>query len=156
MKTSDIQIVELHPMRVASAYGFGEQPEEAAWNQLAEWARPKGLLDDLITHPLFGFNNPYPIPGASKYGYEFWIKVGNGVEPSGPIRITEFMGGTYASLQCNVKGHPEDIPSRWQELVQWCRDTHRILGKQPALEGFLTTPDDLQHLVLNLYCPLCE
>ena len=83
MSTTDVQIVRLEPMRVASTYGFGEHPEDQAWQILAEWAKPKGLLDDIDAHPIFGFNNPYPTPDNPKYGYEFWIKVGPAVEPEG-------------------------------------------------------------------------
>jgi DNA gyrase inhibitor GyrI len=141
-------------MRVASAYGFGEHPEEQAWEQLSAWARPKGLLEDADSHPIFGFNNPYPTPDIPKYGYEFWIKVGPAVEPEGQIRIVEFFGGMYAVSRCEVLGHPEIIPKGWQNLVQWCRENNRSFGKHHALEGFLGTPDDLENLVLNLYCPI--
>jgi len=155
MSTSDVQIVRLEPMRVASTYGFGEHPEDQAWQILAEWAKPKGLLDDIDAHPIFGFNNPYPTPDNPKYGYEFWIKVGPAVEPEGEVRIVEFLGGTYAVMLCEVKGHPEkNVPESWQRLAQWCRDNGRAFGHHHAMERFLSHPDDLDHLVLSLYCPV--
>jgi DNA gyrase inhibitor GyrI len=155
MKTPDVRIVRLEPMRVASAYGFGTSPEEAAWQTLAGWAKPKGFLDNLTEHPLFGFNNPYPTPDNPNYGYEFWIRVGSDVEPGGGVRIGEFFGGTYAVTRCEVRGNPgSTVPPAWQSLVQWCKDHQRTLGQHHALEGFLTLPDDLNRLVLNLYCPI--
>jgi hypothetical protein len=74
MNNLNAQIVKLEPMRMASAYGFGENPEEQAWQKLAGWAKPRGFLDDKTAHPVFGFNNPNPKPENPKYGYEFWIK----------------------------------------------------------------------------------
>jgi DNA gyrase inhibitor GyrI len=141
-------------MRVATAYGFGENPEQLAWQALVAWAKPKCLLEDLEAHPIFGLNNPYPRQDNPKYGYEFWIKVGPELEPEGGIRIEECFGGLYAVTRCEVKGHPESIPVTWQRLVKWCKENRHTLGHHPALEHFLGTPDDLEHLVLNLYCPI--
>ena len=58
MSVGKIDIVRLDPMRVANAYGFGVDPEALAWEKLVEWASPRGFLDDMATHPIFGFNNP--------------------------------------------------------------------------------------------------
>ncbi|RPH36774.1 AraC family transcriptional regulator [bacterium] len=151
-----VQLIRLEPMRVATAYGFGENPEELAWQALVAWASPKCLLDDLEAHPIFGLNNPYPGPDSPKYGYEFWLKVGPEVEPEGYIRVEEFFGGLYAVTRCEVKGHPEVIPETWQKLAQWCGENRHPLGHHPALERFLSSPGDLEDLVLNLCCPIWE
>ncbi|MDD1750520.1 MAG: GyrI-like domain-containing protein [Methanothrix sp.] len=148
-------MVKLDPMRVASAYGFGEQPELTAWENLKQWAKPKGLLEDLEAHPIFGFNNPYPTRNTPKYGYVYWIKVGPDVEPEGNVRIEEFFGGTYAVQRCEVLGDPgRTVPSGWQSLAEWCKKNDHALAKHPALEQFLCPPDDLDHLVLLLHCPI--
>ena len=149
-----VRLVQLEPMRVATAYGFGANPEELAWRSLVAWAGPKCFLDDLEAHPIFGLNNPYPGSGNPKYGYEFWIKVDPEVEPEGLIRIEEFFGGPYAVTRCEVKGEPDRIPKTWQKLSNWCKDNHHTPGHHPALERFLSSPGDLEHLVMDLYCPL--
>ena len=154
MEHFTVRIVRLEPMRVATAYGFGENPEQLAWQALVAWAKPRCLLDDQADHPIFGMNNPYPGPDNPKYGYEFWIRVGPDVEPEGSIRIEEFFGGLYAVTRCEVKGHPEHIPETWQKLAEWCKENQRPLARHPALEEFLSTPDNLDALVLNLYCPI--
>jgi DNA gyrase inhibitor GyrI len=142
-------------MRVASTYGFGVNPEEQAWEKMVAWAKPKGLLEDITAHPIFGLNNPYPSPATQRYGYEFWIKVGPGVEPDSEVRIGEFLGGPYAVTRCDVQGHPEkNIPSRWKSLLDWCKSNHHPLGHHPALEKFLTSPGDPGKLVLDLCCPI--
>jgi DNA gyrase inhibitor GyrI len=150
-----VEIVRLEPMRVASTYGFGTNPEEIAWPKMEEWAGPKGLLGDPLAHPIFGFNNPYPTPDHPRYGYEFWIKVDPDMEPEGDVRVGEFLGGTYAVTRCEAAGRPETaIPSRWQGLADWCRENKRQFGSHTALERFLTSPGDPIHLVMDLYCPI--
>lgn len=157
MNPLHVEIIRLDPMRVASAYGFGDNPEEQAWQKLVAWAGPRGFLKNLTVNPVFGFNNPYPTQSHPRYGYEFWMKVSPEIEPAGDVRIVEFMGGTYAVTRCDTEGHPEKtVPARWQLLAAWCRESHRTLGRQPALEKFLTMPDDLKHLVIDLYCPLAD
>jgi DNA gyrase inhibitor GyrI len=151
----DVAIVDLPAMRVASAYGFGECPEEQAWNAMQAWAQPKGLLDDLQERHLFGFNNPYPTPASPKYGYEMWLEVGPALEPGDGIRILEFFGGRYAVQRCEVHGHPETaIPAGWQSLAEWCRSHDHQLALHPALERFLSLPSETATLVLQLYCPI--
>jgi DNA gyrase inhibitor GyrI len=149
-----VEIVRLEAMRVASAYGYGENPEEIAWRKLAQWAKPKGFLDDITAHPIFGFNNPYPTPANSRHGYEFWIKVGADVEPEGEIRIGEFFGGMYAVSRCRVQGHPENIPAAWKSLGEWCSNSGHTLGTHHALERFLSSPENFSNLELDLCCPI--
>jgi DNA gyrase inhibitor GyrI len=154
MDNFTVRLTNLEPMRVATAYGFGENPEEKAWQALVTWAGPRCLFDELEAHPIFGLNNPYPTPGSPKYGYEFWIKVEPEIEPEGCVRIEEFFGGPYAVMRCEVKAHPEKIGESWQKLAQWCKENQHPHGRHPALERFLTNPGDLGNLVMDLYYPL--
>jgi DNA gyrase inhibitor GyrI len=150
----NIQIVRLDAMRIASAYGFGDSPEEVAWQNLARWAKPRGFLDNLSDHPVYGFNNPYPTPATPRYGYELWMKVGPEVEPENDVRIGEFFGGLYATTRCEVHGNPEKIPATWQSLAAWCKTNGYATGTHHALERYLSSPDDLASLMLELYCPI--
>ena len=80
MTTETVQIVTLEPMRVASAWAFGPNPEEMAWQKLVAWAESHDLLS--TGHRVFGFNNPNPSVGSPNYGYEYWLTV-----VYSPIRI---------------------------------------------------------------------
>ena len=51
-----VRIVRLEPMRVASFHGFGSSPEHLAIQKLADWAGPRGYLEDRKQHRIFGFN----------------------------------------------------------------------------------------------------
>lgn len=155
MNAHTIEIVHLASMRIASAYGFGTNPEEVAWKRLCAWAKPKGYLADLHKNIVLGFNNPYPTAEHPRYGYEFWVKVGAEAEPEGDIRIEEFFGGTYAVARCEVMGHPEtNVPAAWQALATWCKEHGHPPKPGHAFERILSSPDDLETLVLELYCPL--
>lgn len=150
-----VRIVKLDPMSVACTRAFGESPETQAWEQLHAWAKPKGLLDDLVMHPVFGFNNPNPSPGNKEYGYEFWISVEPDEEPDGNIEIKEFPGGLYAVTSCRLLGEP-NVLETWKLLWEWVqsseyrwRETHELeKSKNPM------APED--EIELELYLPIEE
>lgn len=125
MTTETVQIVTLEPMRVASAWAFGPNPEEMAWQKLAAWAEPHGLLS--AGHRIFGFNNPNPSAGSPNYGYEYWLTVDAAVVPEGDIRVIDVPGGRYAVLEADVTGdYGAKIPAAWQRLDSWvAASTHR-------------------------------
>ena len=158
MNKLEVRIVKLEPMRVASVWGFGNSPEEQAWEKLMTWAKPKGLLDDLEQHRIFGFNNPNPSSGSPNYGYEFWITVGPDVEPEGELRIQEFLGGLYAVTRCEVRGEAHNtIPETWKRLIKWLVDSQYKQASHQWLEEHLGPVDtSLDELLLDLYAPIAE
>jgi DNA gyrase inhibitor GyrI len=158
MSDLDVRIVKLEPMRVASIWGFGQIPEEAAWQKLNGWAEPRGLLDDPEKHRIFGFNNPNPSAGSPNYGYELWIEVEPEVEPEGDVRIADVPGGLYAVARCEVPegSEYEVIPATWKKLVTWRENSQYKCGSQHWLEK--SVPDEISGMafVLDLYLPIAE
>ena len=75
MSEIEVRIIKLDPMRVASIWGFGEQPENIAFQKLEPWATSRGIRNNPDEHRIFGFNNPDPHPGSPNYGYEIWVEV---------------------------------------------------------------------------------
>ena len=115
MEQPDVRIVRLEPMYVASALGFGPNPEELAWNQLLAWIKTSGLA---VAHPkmrFFGFNNPSPSVGSPNYGYEQWVTVPIGTQGAAGITIKNFNGGLYAVSRCKLGA----ITAAWKALVLW-------------------------------------
>ena len=156
MSELKVWIERLEPMRVASVHGFDESPERHAWEKLRAWAKPKGLLDDLEQHRIFGFNNPDPSPGSPNYGYEFWIVVDPDVGPEGEVTIKEFSGGLYAVTRCKGVGN---ITETWHQLGTWCENSKYKPACHQWLEahiGPVDTPQDEDKLLLELYCPIAE
>ena len=60
METKEIRIIKLGPMQVASAYAFGNSPEEAALEKMHRFIRENNLLVDGQMPPTFGINNQNP------------------------------------------------------------------------------------------------
>jgi len=133
---SEISIVKLPPLRVASAWAFGPSPEMLAWQQLVAFAEPRGLLKPDKGSRIFGFNNPNPSEGSLNYGYEFWITVETEREPEGDIRILNFPGGMYAVAQFDEPDSDYNIsvPAAWQRLDAWVSQSQYQTGSHQWLE----------------------
>lgn len=155
-ETLDVRIEVLPPLRVASVYAFGPEPERAAWAKLQAWAGPRGYLADRVHHRIFGFNNPNPSSGSPNYGYEFWMVVGPDEEPDGEVRIEEFSGGHYAVTSLGLITAPEtQIPAGWMALNTWVEDSDYGMGRHQWLEEHVGDPDT-DRFSLDLYMPITE
>jgi DNA gyrase inhibitor GyrI len=155
MNKLDVRIETLPPMRVASAYGFGSQPENIAHQKMAAFLKAKGLLagyGSTIKH--FGFNNPDPSSGSPNYGYEIWAVIPPEVEPEGDIRMVEFGGGLYAVTHFE---NLENIGNVWKELVKWRENSPYQCGNQQWLENLHNPLEpDPAKFVFDLYLPIKE
>ena len=157
MEKPDVQIVQLAPMRVAYALGYGEGPEGLAWAKILAWAQGAGL--DLKTHRFFGFNNPSPAPGSPNYGYEQWMTIGPEVKPAGEVQVKDFPGGLYGVARCQG---PQNIPQAWQALMVWRENSpykaahHQWLEEclSPELLGLAEPP--WEKLLFDLYLPIAK
>jgi len=143
----EVKIVELEPMRVASFRAISESPEHEAAIMLASWVQGKRIMDDLETHPRFGFNNPSPTKGNKEYGYEFWIKVGDDFEEEGTV-IKDIPGGRYA---VTLSESLSIIGERWKQLVQWVNENGYELRDAQWLEKTHIIGASEEELVLDLY-----
>lgn len=150
---NEISIVKLSPMRVASAWGFGPSPEGVAWQKLVDFAEPRGLLKAESGSRIFGFNNPNPSESSPNYGYEFWISVGEKIEPEGDIRIVSFAGGTYAVAPFTEpdSDYGVTVPAAWQRLDAQVSESHHQMGSHQWLEE--ASPDGK---LKALYYPIRE
>lgn len=154
MSEFQVQIVEMEPMRVASALGFGTSPELQAWEKILAFAESKGL--DRETARFFGFNSPNPSPGSPNYGYEQWMTVGPDVEGEGEVTIKEIPARRYAVARCDGL---DMIGRVWGQLVTWFEDSP--YKKPPhwhqCLEELLVPPEvPFEEYVFDLYLPIVE
>jgi effector-binding domain-containing protein len=152
MSEIEVKIVEMEPMRVAVAHGFGESPEPIAWDKILAFARDKGIDTGQVR--FFGFNNPDPSPGSPNYGYEQWMTVGPEVEAEGEITIKEIPARRYAMTNFRDLNK---IGDTWRQLVLWFEDSPH--QKPPhwceCLEELLTPPDTpIEEYIFNLYLPI--
>ena len=154
MREFEVRIVQMEPMRVASAHGFGTTPEEQAWGKILAFAEAKGI--DPKDARFFGFNNPNPSPGSPNYGYEQWITVGPDVRAEDEITIKEIPARQYAVARCEGLSTIGEV---WRQLVLWFEDSP--YKKPPhwseCLEELHTMPDvPPEDFVFDLYLPIAE
>ncbi len=151
MSLTDVRIVDLPPLRVASALGYGRNPEDQAAAKIARFAHAIGLLPGGRDYRAFGFNNPNPSPGSPNYGYECWIVVGPDVEAEPPIEIKRVAPAKYAVTRCVGL---QNIGQRWRALTVWVEDSpHKFPpGGGRCLEEFVNpTEQDRSKWVIDLY-----
>jgi len=117
----EVRYVDLPEMTVASALGFGKEPENQSNRMISEFAKAKGIRIGSEDHPAFGFNNPNPSPGSENYGYEQWLKVDPGTEPLGDIKIKQIPAASYAVTRFTGLSN---IGSVWQRFSAWYEDTY--------------------------------
>jgi DNA gyrase inhibitor GyrI len=160
--SKEIRIVRLEPMRVASLRVISITPELEAWAKMRAWAESKGLLGDLVKHPVYGFNEPPPEPGKREYGYEFWIQVGDDIESDEIVEVKEVEGGEYAVTTCVLKEELESdffkehgILESWHRLDEWAKANGYRYRGHPGLEK-AHDPDAGPDLVLDLYYPITK
>jgi len=156
MALEEVRIVDLPPMRVASALGYGEQPEDQAATMITGFARKIGLEPGSPGYRTFGFNNPNPTPASPNYGYEIWLVVGPDIEAEEPIVIKEVPGGRYAVTRFTGLSH---IGETWRGLVAWFEDSpHNYPDSCPCgLEEVLNpTEPDPEKWVFDLFLPIAD
>jgi DNA gyrase inhibitor GyrI len=156
MDELEVRIVKLEPMRVASVWGFGKEPETEAWAKLEAWAKPKGLFDP-AGNDIYGFNNPDPSPGSPNYGYELWVKVGPDIAPEDDVRLKDFGGGLYAVARCEIpSGNYEVIGTTWKKLVTWREASTYKSACHQWLEKSVPNDKPGIEFILDLYLPIAE
>jgi len=154
MSKIEVRIVNLPPMRVASALGYGEHPEDQAATMITKFARKLGLEPGDAGYRTFGFNNPNPSKGSPNYGYEIWLVVGPDVEAEDPIEIKDVPGAKYAVTRFTGLSHIGEV---WRGLVAWFEDSPytRPPNWSTCLEEIVNPAEtDPEAWVFDLYLPI--
>ncbi len=116
MNAETIREVVVPAMTVARFHGYGQSPEDIAFEKMKEWMQGAGISPDSVR--IFGFNNPNPEPGSESYGYDFWVELPEGSPPraaAASVETKQFDGGRYAALHHD--GPPDGISATWKRLV---------------------------------------
>jgi DNA gyrase inhibitor GyrI len=152
MSDLEVRIVQMEPLRVAVAHGFGESPEAIASEKMLSFLASRGLKFEDVRW--FGFNNPNPSPGSPNYGYDVWATVGPDVEGEGDIGIKDVPARLYAVTRFKDLSNIGEV---WRQLVLWFEDSPY---KKPAywnecLENLLVHPDTpYEDYEFDLYLPI--
>lgn len=148
-----VRQVDLPAMTVASAHGFGKEPEYEAAVLLTAFAAKIGVKLGTEGHEGYGFNNPNPSPGSDNYGYELWMRVAPGTQAIPPIEIKEVPARSYVVTACHGLSN---IGETWKQLAAWYENSPYAqlppCGLPCWLES-LQTPDesDPEKWILDLY-----
>ena len=110
VKPTDLRIVRVPPMAVASIHCVGEKPEDAAGKIINDFVRDTDLFALKPDARCFGFNNDRD----GVHGYEFWISIPNDMEVPAPLVKKRFDGGLYGVYTSN----PVDF-DEWQVVYSW-------------------------------------
>jgi len=153
----NVRYVDLADMTVASALGFGAEPEDEATRLLNAFTRKLGFTSGSEGHPSYGFNNPNPSPESKEYGYELWCKVDPDTNPKPPVKIKRIPGARYAVTRFTGLSN---IGRVWKQFAAWVKDNHEETPPctiQCWLES-LQTPDepDPEKWVMDLYIAVGE
>lgn len=148
--TLNVRIETLPAMRVASALGFGAEPEYQSWTKLARWMEANNILNDGAVHRYMGFNNPDPSPASPNYGYEQWVTVGPNARGDDEVKVFDYAGGEYAVLRCILR----DITAAWMQLVAWVEQSPYAFAKGQCLEEYLGEGRPGPDNEFDLYLPV--
>ena len=148
----EVRYVTLPDMTVASALGFGKEPEHEAAEMMNAFTAKLGFTPGSPDHPSYGFNNPNPSPGSENYGYELWCRVDPDTKAEPPVKIKQVPGARYAVTRFTGLSN---IGAVWKRFSAWFEDHH---GNTPPctiqcwLES-LQTPNepDPEKWVFDLY-----
>jgi DNA-binding transcriptional MerR regulator/DNA gyrase inhibitor GyrI len=136
-KLSNVRIVQLPPVTVASVQFYCDEPEMHCVKVMDEFVRyhELGKLKPDLRH--YGFNNPNPSPdtpeGQPDHGYEMWVTIPEDLEVPEPLVKKQFDGGIYAAHAIKMGDFHE-----WGWLWEWvqasdkydyeCREPHPMGG----------------------------
>ena len=157
IKLTDVRILTLPRMAVASAHYIGPEPESHASDMLWGFIREHNIAAVKPDARVFGFNNPDPTPEQKHYGYEFWITIPEDYDVPAPLTKKVMEGGLYAVHTIKMGGFHE-----WQALIRWAEESDeyeaafRNTGMGGLLEEHLNAldwPDD-ESKQLDLYLPI--
>jgi len=130
----EVRLERLKTMRVANTHVLSDSPEEDAWKKMEAWAKPKGLLEKGAGTRVFG-RNTYPTDNPEPHGYEFFMTVGQDIEPGGDVVIKEIRGGLFAVLRFS---NLQNMRKAWKQLWEWIDESeHEHIGWKKGEHGWV-------------------
>jgi DNA gyrase inhibitor GyrI len=154
MEKMNVKIVKFAPIKVASFQATGESPVFDALGSLHNWAKPKGLLNNMEENPIFGFDCELLVGKRKSPGYEAWIKIPPYITPEPFIKTKEFAGGLFLTTTCRTEGNrAKAIQVNWAKLNRWGQENGFEMANQQFLERFYSFPLS-DNFTIDLYHPI--
>lgn len=111
---AEVYEIDMEGFDVVSYCHKSASPEGDGWNVIGNWAKEQDLLDNPQT-VVFGFDNPSPDGKNPVYGYEYWIRIPEGLAIPDTFSKKRFKGGHWACLETDVP----HVGTDWKRLVRW-------------------------------------
>ena len=115
---TDVRIIYLPPATVAASHFVCDEPERAAGDLIAEFARSVNITEVKPDVRLYGFNSPNPVDESNAHGYEFWLTIPEDMDVPAPLIKKRFKGGLYAAHMIKMGDFHE-----WQWLDDWLKSS---------------------------------
>ena len=155
---SDVRILTLPRMAVASAHYVGPNPEDHAGDMLWGFIREHNIAIVKPDARVFGFNNPDQFPTQQYYGYEYWLTIPEDLDVPAPL-VKKVMDGRLYAVHTIKMGDFHE----WQDLIRWAEESSeyevafRDTGMGGLLEEHLNAlnwPEEQGRQQLDLYLPI--
>ena len=155
-----VSLEELDAIPIAFVRGiFGSDGSGLVEKYLAliKWAEKKEInYQGELTRFGMSIDNPDVTP-ASKYRYDFALKINKQFKPEDVIEIGEIPKALYATIHC--KGNITEVAKAWDYLYKsWLPNSNCVPIHYPAIEEFIQGPEEIGWENFNLKCriPIME
>ncbi|MBU2711822.1 AraC family transcriptional regulator [Zooshikella harenae] len=129
---------EYHVAYVRKIGPYGPDTCEKAFNELCQWAAPKGLLNTGIVLGVY-WDNPEVTP-PEKCRVDACITLPPGATLEDPIATQTLQGGPFAVCHFEVK--PDQFQQAWDNAFTWLVDNGYECGEQPCYEIYYNNASD--------------
>lgn len=148
MKDSDVRIIYLPPMTIASFLASGEDCEGKASGEIGNFVKANNLADMKPDLRCFGFDCSKGATGigAPSKAYEVWVSIPDDMEVLNPLIKKNFIGGMYAAHVLRAWDFQD-----WRRLAEWVRSSdkyHSAVG-EPRCTGEEYNPGQGFEEILN-------
>lgn len=164
-KISDVRIIYLPPMTVASAHFIGDDPEFHVNQMLDEFVHHNELIKWKPDLRSFGFNHPNPVDETGYHGYEGWVTIPDDMEIAAPLKKKKTAGGIYGAYMISFGDF-----GKWDALLEWAlnnekyefagdiQDQEHMCGLLEERLNYFThieaSNDDVNEIQLDLLIPI--
>lgn len=147
MKNEEPQIKELAERDVACVSFTGNYVGNAQvfanlFNELGEWAAPRGLMGPETVFLSAYQDDPETTP-PDELTLECCMSIPAGTEVDGDIRKKVLPGGRYVVMHAELEG-PEEYGKAWEILAEWIQRSGQEMVdmSRPSYEVYLNNPEE--------------
>ena len=140
----EVRLEILPPVAVIAHRSIGpyDRSAPAAWDELSDWVRAKGLWERVRGAYGYGLDDPSATP-PEQIRYDACVALEGAVEPEADFEAKDLPGGRYAVW--TMVGPYRGMPAAFGRLVgEWLPSSGQALDPtRPFLEIYLDDPSEV-------------